>query len=130
MVSPSSAPWHANEGKSNFKRRPLGRYGDIVPATLRDKDRFLRIFNLVEWVAKIDAVWECLDSEAQQKLSFLSSYRELIGELTQVRQFVAQTAKTFKRRGMNDRSIELWEWWVKRWLAQQTSLALTVYAMI
>lgn len=108
----------------------LGRYGYIVPATLRDKDRFLRIFNLVDWVTKIDVAWEKLDTQAQQKLSFLASYRELISELVQVRHFVAQTAKIFKRRGMNERSIELWEWLIKRWLAQQTSLAPSVSAMI
>jgi hypothetical protein len=108
----------------------LGQYGYIVPATLRDKDRFLRIFNLVDWVAKIDAAWEGLPPEAKLKLSFLTSYRDLINELIQVRQFIAQTAKIFKRRGMNDRSIELWEWLLKRWLAQQTSLAPSVQAMI
>jgi hypothetical protein len=108
----------------------LGKYGYIVPATLRDKDRFLRIFNLVDWVAKIDAAWERLDPEAKSKLSFLNSSRELITELVQVRQFVAQTAKIFKRRGMNERSIELWEWLLKRWLAQQPHLAPSIDDMI
>jgi hypothetical protein len=108
----------------------LGKYGYIVPATLRDKDRFLHIFNLVDWVAKIDAAWERLDPEAKSKLSFLNSSRELITELVQVRQFVAQTAKIFKRRGMNECSIELWEWLLKRWLAQQPHLAPSIDDMI
>ncbi|TXF87939.1 hypothetical protein FUA23_16935 [Neolewinella aurantiaca] len=32
----------------------LGRYGFLAPPTLRDKDRFLRIFNILDWVVKID----------------------------------------------------------------------------
>lgn len=108
----------------------LGQYGYLVPATLRDKDRFLRIFNLVDWVTKIDLAWQGLDRQAKGKLSFLASSRELITELVQVRQFVAQTAKIFKRHGMNERSIKVWEWLVKRWLARQPIVAASVNDMI
>ena len=100
----------------------LGQYGYVVPATLRDKDRFLRIFNLVDWVDKIDAAWEGLDEQARQKLAFLTTHCELITELVQVRYVVSMTLKVFKRRGLSERSIKLWEWLVHRWLAKQSQL--------
>lgn len=79
----------------------LGQYGYVVPATLRDKDRFLRIFNLADWVDKIDAAWEGLDEQARQKLAFLTTHHELITELVQVRYVVSMTLKVFKRRSLS-----------------------------
>ena len=116
--------WYADDARLSVlcaeigklrRQNTLGRYGYIVPPTLRDKDRFLRVFTLVDWAAKIKDHWNELDEQARARLTFLTTHAELLAELNQVRHVVAQTGKVFKRRGMNDRSIKLWRWLLDRY---------------
>jgi hypothetical protein len=42
----------------------------LLPPTLRDKDRFLRIFTLVEWMDRMDSYWLKMLPAMQAKLKF------------------------------------------------------------
>lgn len=83
-------------------------YGFLAPPTLRDKDRCLRIFNILNWVVKIDGARCWIDAAASQRLDFIDTYRPLLEELRQVRAFISLTRKIFKSKGMSDSSIQQW----------------------
>lgn len=84
----------------------LGRYGVLAPPTLRDKDRFLRIFDILDWVTRVDDAWQDLDVEARRRLDFLKTYRPLLAELSQVRELVSLTGRLFKTKGLSRASIQ------------------------
>jgi hypothetical protein len=48
--------------------------GYLLPSTLRDKDRFLRIFAIVKGGERIDAYWAKLPQSNRDKLSFMSRH--------------------------------------------------------
>lgn len=83
--------------------------GHLLPPTLRDKDRFLRIFTLVDWYQRIMSHWDKLPLEVQQKLDFLMDYEVLMQRMEQVRNLISITSKTLKSTGISLEAIEIWE---------------------
>lgn len=79
----------------------------LMPPTLRDKDRFLRIFTLVEWMDRIDAYGENLSTQWQDYLSSGRSYW-LDLRLRQVHQLLVMTAKILKHDGLSRYSHDKW----------------------
>lgn len=108
----------------------LGRYGFLAPPTLRDKDRFLRIFNILDWLTKIDEAATVIDEVARQRLAFMDSYRSLLEELTQVRAFISFTATIFKNQGLSHSSSEQWRARVRAWMATQQNIFEAVTIMV
>lgn len=114
-----------------FRRQTLlGRYGFLAPSTLRDKDRFLRIFNILDWVAKIDAARAVIDAVAIQSLVFIDEYRPLLKELRQVRQLISFTSSIFKSQGLSERSAQYWREHLKVWMADQREIFEAVTLMV
>ena len=108
----------------------MGRYGYLAPPTLRDKDRFLRIFNILDWVAKIDAVWSTLDEEAYDRLAFIEKYRPLLRELEQVRALISLTGRVFKSQGLSPATIQAWKESLQGWMNEQANIFASVEMMI
>lgn len=91
--------------------------GYLLPPTLRDKDRFLRIFTIVDWVERIETYWEKLPPASRDALDFLKQARPLVKRLRQVRALIALTAKLLKSAGLSQRSSQLWEQRITRYKA-------------
>ena len=83
--------------------------GFLLPCSLRDKDRFLRIFTIVEWAQRIDGYWKKLTTEQRGVLDFLSQARPLIRTLGQVKTLVAIASQVLKSAGLSEHSHRLWE---------------------
>jgi len=79
----------------------------LLPPTLRDKDRFVRIFTLVEWMDRIDAYGENLSKQWRDYLSSGRSYW-LDLRLRQVHQLLVLTAKILKQDGLSSYSHDKW----------------------
>lgn len=79
----------------------------LLPPTLRNKDRFLRIFTLVEWMDRIDAYGENLSTQWRDYLSWGRSYW-LDLRLRQVHQLLVMTAKILKHDGLSRYSHDKW----------------------
>lgn len=108
----------------------LGRYGFLAPPTLRDKDRFLRIFNILDWVVKIDGARSWIEEAANQRLKFIDAYRPLLEELRQVRTFISFTSKIFKCEGMSKSSVQQWRDHLNSWRQKQSQVFEPVAKMI
>lgn len=108
----------------------LGRYGFLAPPTLRDKDRFLRIFNILDWVAKIDAASSIIDPVASKRLVFIDAYRPLLEELRQVRQLISFTSSIFKSQGLSELSVQLWRGRLSAWMEEQQEIFEAVTIMV
>lgn len=104
----------------------LGQYGCLAPPTLRDKDRFLRIFNILDWVARIRRVESRLPAPAQEKLTFLEEYSSLLDELSQVRSMIDMAGQIFKSQGLSESSISAWAGRLLEWRAKQSFIYPTV----
>ncbi len=83
--------------------------GYLLPPTLRDKDRFLRIFTIVEWVERIDAYWDKLPQSSRDKLNFIERARPLVQSMTQLKALIESTAEVLKRAGLSSLSQHKWE---------------------
>lgn len=81
----------------------------LLPPSLRDKDRFLRVFTIVGWADRINAYWDKLPEKSRQKLDFLQQAQPLIQCMRQLRALIIITADIFKYSGLNHISIQLWE---------------------
>ncbi len=81
----------------------------LLPPTLRDKDRFLRVFLLTDWYRRIMDHWDGLPEEARAKLDFLCQATVLMERLEQVRNLISITSRLLKSAGISRQSIELWE---------------------
>lgn len=90
-------------------RYALTDKGFLLPCSLRDKDRFLKIFTIVEWAQRIDGYWKKLTAEQRRVLSFLTPARPLIRTLGQVKELVVITSEVLKSAGLSEHSRRLWE---------------------
>ncbi len=97
----------------------LTKWSFLLPPTLRDKDRFLRIFTLCKWVDRMDQYWDKLDSSGRVKISFYRRYGTLLNRLRQVRDLITITAGVLKKEGLSEQSHEKWEGLVNDYLATQ-----------
>jgi hypothetical protein len=87
--------------------------GFLLPPTLRDKDRFLRIFTIVHWVERIDAMWANLPLSSRQKLHFIQGARPQVRCMAQLKALVELTAQTLKGAGLSRVTQQRWEGRVK-----------------
>lgn len=89
-------------------RYTLTDKGFLVPPTLRDKDRFLKIFTIVQWVDRIDGYWKKLSTEQRNILGFMQQSCSLIRALRQVKTLVAIASQILKSAGLSHSSQLLW----------------------
>ena len=78
-----------------------------LPPRLRTKDRFLRIFTLVDWMDRIDAYGNGLSAELRALLN-ASRNRWLDLRLRQVRQLLRLSATILKSQGLSQASYDKW----------------------
>lgn len=95
----------------------------LLPPTLRDKDRFLRIFTLVDWIDRIDGYWPNLSSEVRKQLKFYKN-RWLNLRLRQVYQLLVLTAKTLKHHGLSETTGQQWSSELAQWKAGQSVITI------
>ena len=88
-------------------RLTLTDYGFLLPATLRDKDRFGRIFTLVEWMDRIDRYAGALPIGIRSQL-MAGRDRWLDLRLRQVHALVQLTARVLKYDGLSQTSRDKW----------------------
>jgi hypothetical protein len=79
----------------------------ILTPSLRDKDRFLRIFTLVGWMDRIDSYWLMLPASMRAKLLFCHGVW-LCLRLSQSYSLLALTASVLKSRGLSADSYAEW----------------------
>lgn len=85
----------------------LTDYAYLLPPSLRDKDRFLRIFTLVQWIERIDSYREKLPKALLVQLDRGRS-RWLDLRLRQVQELLVITAKILKYDGLSAASYDTW----------------------
>ena len=90
----------------------------VLPPSLRDKDRFLRIFTLVEWMGRIDSYWPMLPASMRARLSFCRGVWLRL-RLSQFYSLLAMTASLLKRRGLSQDSYAEWRTEVSRYRTTQ-----------
>ena len=93
----------------------LTKLACLLPPTLRDKDRFVRVFTLTDWYRRIMLHWDNLPTEAQQKFDFLFDFKDLIERMEQIRSLIAISSKLLKSAGISEQSILLWEERIKEY---------------
>ena len=82
----------------------------LCPATLRDKDRFLRIFVILDWVKRIDLYWPQLPPAHRTMLKYLRTKRcrAFLAVLAQLRQVICLASAVLKTSGLNEGSQRAW----------------------
>jgi len=79
----------------------------VLPPSLRDKDRFLRIFTLVEWMGRIDGYWPKLPAPMRARLSFCKGVWLRL-RLSQFHRLLTITAGLLKSQGLSPESYTEW----------------------
>ena len=113
------------------QRLTLTDWGGLLPPTLRDKNRFLRIFTIVQWADRMDAYWNKLPTKAREHLRFYRQAWPLIRRLRQVRELIVIASAILKTVGLSEHSHHRWRNEVDRYLQTQrviTSQASTFIA--
>jgi hypothetical protein len=93
----------------------------LLPPTLRDKDRFLRIFTLVDWMDRMDSYWLKMPPAMQAKLKFYKN-KWLRLRLRQVHQLLVMSAKIRRHHGLSATTIQKWTPEVANWKLSQPKL--------
>ena len=109
----------------------LTDYAFALPATLRDRDRFGRIFTLVPWMDRIDryAAAGGLNAEMYARLSAGRS-RWLDLRLRQVHELLVLTAKLIKHEGLSQGSYDKWLLQIITFVQAQSKLTVQARAFI
>jgi hypothetical protein len=100
----------------------LGEWGFLAPPTLRDKDRFHRVFDLVAWLDRLKSYGNQLPAAGRAKLCFLLPHHWLIKRLRQVHDLMAISARILKRRGLSQWSYQRWKAAVQTYLGGQAQV--------
>jgi hypothetical protein len=100
----------------------LTDWAGLLPPTLRDKDRFLRIFTIIKWADRMDAYQAKLPTAIKTKIAFYLQDRWLLLRLRQVHELVCLTGYLLRRSGLSDYSEQLWKKQVKDYLATQSQV--------
>ena len=79
----------------------------LLPPSLRDKDRFLRIFTLVAWMERIDGYWPTLPAQMRARLSFCKGVWLRL-RLSQFYRLLTITAGLLKSQGLSPDSYTEW----------------------
>ncbi len=77
----------------------------LIPPNMRVKSRFLNLFEIVEWMQKVLAVWHKIEPSQQQTLFFLQTHKMLIEELGGMIQLVKAFSKELKTKGIVEQSV-------------------------
>jgi len=91
------------------QRYLLTDLGFLLPSTLRDKDRFLCVFTLVDWADRIENYWNKLSREQRNLLAFVKQSKSLLRCLRQIRDITAMTSKILKSAGLSPVSKQIWQ---------------------
>jgi transposase-like protein len=100
-------------------RLTLSAWGGLLPPSLRDKDRFLRIFTIVEWAARMDSYWDRLPGAARRHIAFYRKAWPLIRRLRQVKEVIVIASDILKKAGLSGHSFERWQKSAATYLASQ-----------
>lgn len=103
---------HADVGQLR-RRLILSEFGYLLPPSLRDKDRFIRIFTLGKWIDRIDSWWPNLCQAARDYLDFLQPARPRVQAMKELRMVVEQAAVLLKQGGLSAATRRRWEGYVK-----------------
>lgn len=86
----------------------LATWNGLLPASLRDKDRFLRVFTIVDWAQRMDRYWSKLPADGRRHIAFYRRAGDLLRRLSQVRDLVSIAADILKTAGLSDQSHQRW----------------------
>lgn len=90
----------------------LSEFGYLLPPSLRDKDRFIRIFTLGKWIDRIDRWWPQLSQAARDHLAFIEPARPRVQCMNELRAVVEQVAALLKGSGLSVATRRRWEKYV------------------
>jgi hypothetical protein len=100
----------------------LTDWAGLLPPTLRDKDRFLRIFTIVPWFDRMDSYWNQLPEQMRSRLAFYRGNYWLLLRLRQVHHLVRLTGQLLRRAGLSDYSYACWSKQVDNYFASQSQV--------
>lgn len=86
----------------------LAKWNGLLPASIRDRDRFLRIFTIVDWAKRMDTYWSKLPVDGRRHIAFYRRAGDLLRRLSQVRDLVALAANILKTAGLSEQSRQRW----------------------
>ncbi len=88
----------------------LSQSSHLCPPTLRRKDRFLRLFTVVDWADRIDECWSTLTAAQRKELKYLRSVnvRNLLRELRQLHALIVIISQIVKSIGISQHSHQRW----------------------
>jgi len=117
MMNAVKALFEHDEALSQFctqvgelrRRLILTDFTILLPPTLRDKDRFLRVFTLVRWADRMDGWWVRLCPKAKRHLQFYRDNSTLLYNLRQVRHLIVMTSSILKNAGLSQSSYQRWK---------------------
>lgn len=112
------------------RRLMLTDWGGLLPPTLRDKDRFLRILTIVQWAERMDNYWTKLPDEARQHIAFYRKAWPLIRRLRQVRELIVIASASLKTAGLSQFSHQRWKQSVAQYLDTQKVVTKQARAFI
>lgn len=112
-TDPVLSQLHAEVGQLR-RRLILTEFGYLLPPSLRDKDRFIRIFTLGKWIDRIDSWWPKLCQTARHHLAFLEPARPRVQTMKELREVVEQVAALLKGSGLSAPTRRRWDDYVKR----------------
>jgi hypothetical protein len=101
------------------RRIALSDWNFLIPPTLRDKDRFLRILTLVEWADRMDRYWDKLPAEGRKHISFYRQATPLIERMRQIKQLISLSSDILKKGGLSEHSFERWKYAIETYPTQQ-----------
>jgi hypothetical protein len=78
----------------------------MIAPSLRSKARFLNLFGIVEWMEKIERVWESLAEEEKKVVDFIKEQPELVKELICIIRIVKELSKFLKTKGITKESAK------------------------
>lgn len=80
-----------------------------LPATLREKDRFLRLFTIIQWADRLDQWWPKLCPKVKAQLRFYRKAWPLLRALRQVRYLIQVSSAILKTAGLSAASHIRWQ---------------------
>ncbi|WP_420458361.1 hypothetical protein [Neolewinella sp.] len=100
----------------------LSQRSHLCPPTLRDKDRFLRVFVILDWVDRLGQYWPALPADHRQTLAYLERQPvvELLAVLRSLRAIITLASSLLKTSGISARSQQLWRDRVAHYRCSQT----------
>ncbi|MDP5170414.1 MAG: hypothetical protein NWR72_09210 [Bacteroidia bacterium] len=112
------------------QRLILTDYNILLPPNLRVKDRFLRIFTLLEWTDRMDQWWTRLSEEARNHLRFYREDCPLLCRLQEVRELIRISSTILKRAGLSEASYQRWRQEVEAFSQSTQRLSLQAQQFI